>query len=249
MTFIKTTYAACLLACSTHTLAQQGPSELTWSLGIAAITSDQGYLDVGTETNLVPIIGLQYGDFSLLGPRASYKLFNNGQIELSAIGNLRFDGYEVADGDVFIGMEDRDMSFDAGIEAEIDTDFGEFGVALLHDITSTHKGFELSASYGIPFMFKNGRVMPYVSANYQSEDLADYYFGVKQNEATSSRAFYQLDATTNFEIGIGSDWMFNNKHIIKADISYSAYGSDIKDSPLIDKSGEAQILVGYAYVF
>lgn len=249
MTFMKSAYAACLLACSTHTLAQQESSDVTWSLGIAAISSDQGYVDVGTETNIVPIIGIQYGNFSLLGPRASYKIFTSDQFEISAIGNLRFDGYEAADGEIFTGMEDRDMSFDAGIEAEIDTSFGEFGLGLVHDVTSTHKGFELSASYGVPFMFENGRVMPYIAANYQSEDLADYYFGVQQNEATSSRAFYQLDATTNIEIGIGSDWMFNNKHYIKADISYASYGSDIKDSPLVDKSGEAQILVGYAYVF
>jgi outer membrane protein len=249
MTFKKSTLTACLLVCSTHTLAQKGPSDITWSLGVAVISSDQGYVDVGTETKLVPAVGIQYGNFSLLGPQASYKMFGNDQLEISAIGNLRFDGYEAEESDIFKGMEDRDMSFDAGIEAEIDTSFGEFGLGIVHDITSTHKGFELSASYGIPMMFKNGRVMLYVAANYQSEDLANYYYGVQQNEATSSRAFYEVDATTNLEIGIGSTWLFDNKHFIKADISYSAYGSDIKDSPLVDKSGQAQILVGYAYVF
>ncbi|MBQ4863637.1 MipA/OmpV family protein [Pseudoalteromonas sp. MMG013] len=249
MTLMKFGYVACLLTCATCAHANEPSSEFTWSLGIAAISQDQGYVDVGNETNLIPIVGLQYGNFSLLGPRASYKFFANQTLEISAIANLRFDGYEEADGDIFKGMDDRDMSFDAGIEAEIDMQFGEFGVEFTHDISSTHKGYELSASYGVPFMLNNGRIMPYIGANYQSDDLVDYYFGVMQNETISTRQFYQPGATTSFEIGVNSTWMFNKKHMIKADISYLSYGSDIKDSPLIDKSGSAQILVGYAYVF
>ncbi|WP_192507368.1 MipA/OmpV family protein [Pseudoalteromonas aurantia] len=249
MTLTKIGYMTCLLACSTYVHANTPSSELTWSLGIATISQDQGYVDVGNETNLIPIVGLQYGNFSLLGPRASYQFFANQTLEISAVANLRFDGYEQADSDIFKGMEDRDMSFDAGVEAEIDTQFGEFGVEFTHDISSTHKGYQLSASYGVPFMLNNGRIMPYIGANYQSDDLVDYYFGVMQNETISTRQFYQPGATTSFEIGVNSTWMFNKKHMIKADISYLSYGSDIKDSPLIDKSGSAQILVGYAYVF
>lgn len=243
--------ALTLMIASTSSTAMADESKpFRWGIGVAAVAQDQGYTDVGNETVVVPVVAIEYGNFSLLGPRANYKLYQSENFELSASAQLRMDGYEEDDGDIFKGMEDRDMAFDAGFEAEIDTSFGEFGLELMHDLTSTHEGFEFSASYGIPFRLEKGRVVPYISANYQSDKMVDYYYGVRAEEATASRQFYEPDAATSFEIGISSDWYFGRgKHMIKADISYSAYGSEIKDSPLVDKSGSTQLLLGYVYVF
>ncbi|MCF6442835.1 MipA/OmpV family protein [Pseudoalteromonas luteoviolacea] len=238
---------ALTLACSTASFAKE--QELKLGIGGAIIIQDEGYKGVGSETEFVPAIAVEYGDFRLLGPYASYTFYRSENFEIAATGMLRLDGYEQADDELFAGMEDRDMSFDFGFEAEIDTDFGEFGVKFTHDVSSTHEGYEASLSYGIPMRVKQGRIMPYVSANFTSEDLANYYYGVKRSEATTSRSFYEVDSATNMEIGISSDWFFGENHMIKADASYTAFDSTVKDSPLVDKSGTFQFLLGYVYVF
>ncbi|AOT10720.1 MipA/OmpV family protein [Pseudoalteromonas luteoviolacea] len=239
----------CTLAMVCSSVATAEEKELKLGIGGAFIVQDEGYKGVGSETEFVPAIAVEYGDFRLLGPYASYTFFETEHIEIAATGMLRLDGYEQADDALFSGMEDRDMSFDFGFEAEIDTDFGEFGIKFTQDVTSTHEGYEASLSYGIPMRVQQGRVMPYISANFASEDLANYYYGVKRSEATGSRAFYEVDSAANLEIGISSDWFFGKNHMIKADASYTAFDSTIKDSPLVDKSGTFQLLLGYVYVF
>ncbi|GEK10554.1 MipA/OmpV family protein [Pseudoalteromonas peptidolytica] len=239
------------IICSTQVLADAPPEspQLKWGIGAAIISQDQGYVGIGNETEFVPAVAIQYGNFSLLGPRANYKVYQTEQFEVSLSAHLRLDGFEANDSDYFIGMEDRDMSFDAGFEMEYDTSFGEFGFEFMHDVSSTHKGYEASVSYGVPFRFEDGRVFPYIAANFQSEDLVDYYYGVQATEALTNRAFYLGDSSTAFEVGIQSDWFLGKHHMIKADISYTSYGSEIKDSPLVDASGSAQIIFGYVYVF
>ncbi|KZN38489.1 hypothetical protein N480_12615 [Pseudoalteromonas luteoviolacea S2607] len=238
-----------VIAISTAAIGQEQDEELRFGLGGAVVTQDEGYKDVGSETQFVPAIAIEYGDFRLLGPYASYTFFKTDSFELAATGMLRLDGYEQADGDIFKGMEDRDMSFDFGLEAEIDTDFGEFGLKYTQDVTNTHEGYEATLSYGLPIMVEKGRIVPYIAASYASEDLTNYYYGVKANEATADRTFYQVDSATNFEVGVSSDWFFGQNHMIKADISYTSFDSSIKDSPLVDKSGTFQVLLGYVYVF
>jgi len=228
---------------------EKDQDEFKFGLGGALITQDEGYKDVGSETQFVPAIAIEYGNFRLLGPYASYTFFKTERIELAATGMLRLDGYEQDDSDIFKGMEDRDMSFDFGIEAEVDTDFGEFGLKYIQDVTNTHDGYEATLSYGIPLRVEKGQVVPYVAVSLASEDLANYYYGVKAAEATADRSFYQVDRATNFEIGIKSDWFFGKNHMIKADASYTSFDSAIKDSPLVDKSGSFQLLLGYVYVF
>ncbi|WP_440053124.1 MipA/OmpV family protein [Pseudoalteromonas sp. T1lg65] len=246
----KSLLVSTLALTSTAVLAEpQNNDELSWGIGLAVISQDQGYIDIGNETTFVPALAIKKGNFSLLGPRVSYKLVEAENYEVALSGHLRLDGYEADDADFFKGMEDRDMSFDLGFEVEYDTDFGEFGFEFMHDVTSTHEGYEASISYGIPVRYEDGRVVPYISANFSSEDLVDYYYGVKANEALANRPFYEGESTTNIEVGVSSDWFFGKHHMVKADISYTSYGSDIKDSPLIDKSGSLQIILGYVYVF
>lgn len=244
---LSTYLCAIALACSTAAASEE--PELKFGLGGAFIVQDEGYQGVGSETEFVPAIAVEYGNFRLLGPYASYTFYKTENFEIAATGMLRLDGYEQSDDPLFLGMEDRDMSFDFGFEAEIDTDFGEFGVKYTQDVTSTHEGYEASLSYGIPMRVKQGRIMPYIAANFASEDLADYYYGVRRSEATATRAFYEVDSATNFEIGISSDWFFGENHMIKADASYTSFDNTIKDSPLVDKSGTYQLLLGYVYVF
>ncbi|MCO7188565.1 MULTISPECIES: MipA/OmpV family protein [unclassified Pseudoalteromonas] len=245
----KTVSLISLALMSFSTLADDKEQGAQWGIGAAVVSQDQGYTDVGNETILVPALAIQYGNFSLLGPRGSYKVWQQENIEFSVVGQLRLDGYEEADGDIFLGMEDRDMSFDFGFEGEFDTEFGEFGFSFMHDVTSTHKGYEASVSYGVPFTLGDGRITPYVSASYLSEDLVDYYYGVLPTEQRAGRNAYTGDATMNLEVGVSSDWFFGRNHMIKADLSYTAYGSEIKDSPLIEQSGAVQLLLGYVYVF
>lgn len=229
--------------------AASAAADTQWGVGLAAISSNEGYVDVSAETNVVPALFIQTENFQLLGPMISYKLFESGDFKMAFKGQYRFDGYEEDDGDIFKGMEERKGAFDVGFEFGYETGLGDFSFSLLTDATSEHEGYELSASYSKPYRMENGVIAPYISVSNLSEDLVDYYYGVRQNEVSSTRAFYQGDSATNVEIGVNSQWMYSGKHMIVANASYTQFGSAIKDSPLIDESGSFQVILGYVYAF
>lgn len=228
---------------------QDNDQQSRWGLGIGAIVQDEGYVDIGSQSNPVPIVYYESENLFLLGPTFGYKIFNSENVEFSIAGQYRFDGFEAKDGDTFTDMEDRSGTLDMGFSAEYDSDFGNFSIQFLADVLGEHKGHEISLGYSKSFIIERNRLTPYANVSLLSEDLVDYYYGVRQNEVTSNRAFYQGDATTNFQLGVRYEWQFGKNHNIVTDASYVSFGDGIKDSSLVDSSGGFNFIIGYMYVF
>lgn len=241
----KNALALLLAAAATPAMAD----EVKWGIGLGGVLEDAGYKDVGSETNFLPVFYIETERFRLVGPSAAFELYSGSDFELSLVGQYRSDGYEAADGDIFNGMEDRDGSVDVGLEAEYETDFGDFELGVLADASGTHKGHEVSLAYSIPFTLSRGVISPYVAYELQSSKLVDYYYGVRESEATAWRPFYKPGSTNNVEVGINSEWLFGDRHGFVANVSFAKRGREIEDSPLIDSANETSLTLGYVYRF
>lgn len=224
-------------------------SESKWGIGLGGLVQDNGYIDLGTEVNLLPVIYYESGNFSVLGPQFHYEFADLEGFEFSFVGRLNFGGYEEDDGDIFIGMEERSGSIDLGVEVEYESDYGDFSFSYLTDATSEHEGSELSVKYSLPFIFESSMVTPYIGYVRQSEEMVDYYYGVRANEATLARPFYQGEAASSIEIGVQSLWRFGKHHNVVGNLSFATLADEIKDSPLVDASNNVSLILGYLYVF
>lgn len=111
----KFIFTVVLSAVTAATTSPRIFAESRWGLGLGAVISDQGYVDIGNEITPVPVIYYQSENFQLLGPNFSYKLTEIDDLAFSFTGQFRFDGYEEDDGDIFLGMDDRSGSFDLGL--------------------------------------------------------------------------------------------------------------------------------------
>lgn len=229
-------------------LAEEQPQS-RWGLGLGAIIQDQGYTDIGNESQVVPVLYYESENLEILGPNINYNLYSEGPFDFKLNAQYRFDGFKDDDGDIFIGMEERSGTIDLGFSVDYESDYGDFSFQYMADAGGEHKGNEISLSYQKPFFFERSILTPYFSATRMSEDLVDYYYGVRSNEVTANRGFYQGEATTNIDVGVRYDHRFDKHHSILADFAYTAYGSGIKDSPLVDSSGGMRLIVGYVYVF
>jgi outer membrane protein len=239
--------SAIAITASTAALAKK-PENL-WGLGLGAVISDQGYIGVSNEVTPVPVIYYQTENFQLLGPNFSYKLAEMSDLTFSITGQLRFDGFEEDDSDIFIGMDDRSGSFDLGLLVGYETNLGDFSAEFITDATNEHKGNEFSLTYSKSYDFETYSIKPYLTLTRQSEDIIDYYYGVHANEVTQNRALYLGEATTNAEIGVQANWRVGQHHNFITYASHTVYGSEIKDSPLIDASGSVNVILAYMYVF
>ena len=220
-----------------------------WGLGIGGIAGGEEYTDVSAEVNILPVVYIKTENFMLLGPRFGYEFASLGGLEITATGQFRLDGFEADDGDIFEGMEDRSEAFEGGLELEYKTDYGDFSFGVTTDLSNTHKGNEMSVSYSIPFILSHGVISPYISAEALSDDLVDYYYGVRTDEATTSRPVYIGESTMNINFGIQSQWKLGKHHQFIGHLEWTSFGDEIKDSSLVDASSSVDFIFGYVYVF
>lgn len=223
--------------------------ELSWGVGLGVISEDEGYIELGSDSMAVPIFIINYGDFYLMGPKFGYQLYGNDNYTFGLTGNYRLDGYEAEDSPFLIGMDDRDGTLDLGVEYSYDTGFGKIGIEVVADSLGTHEGYQADISFSYPINFDNGQLSPYIGAEYRSDDLVNYYYGVKNTEATQIRQSYQADSAVNLVMGIRSSWFSGPHHRFVAMLQFKAFDDSIKDSPIIDADSAYNMIFGYAYVF
>ncbi|MEM1190062.1 MAG: MipA/OmpV family protein [Pseudomonadota bacterium] len=229
--------------------AQERTGSIRWGLGVGGIIEDDGYLGLGSETNLLPVLHIETERFQLLGYQLQWNLAEFEHSEFSFVGGYRFDGFEADDADELEGMEDRDGTVDIGFSYEVETRFGDFEVSAVRDALSKHKGFEVSLEYGLTIPVWRGSLRPYVAYSYMSEDLANYYFGVEPDEAGAHRFAYEVGSASKTTFGVDSLWRLGDRHSLKFELSYTAFDSAIADSPIMERDDNPQLLFGYWYAF
>ncbi|MBV8624152.1 MAG: MipA/OmpV family protein, partial [Herbaspirillum sp.] len=84
---------------------------------------------------------------------------------------------------------------------------------------------------------------------WMNSNYVDYYFGVRQNEVTAQRAFYQGSSTANLVGGLRTDLRMTQSQSLFLDLRLTRYGSGITDSPLVDRNHAAAVRAGYLYRF
>jgi outer membrane protein len=232
-----------------HATDKYHEPELSWGVGLGIISEDEGYTELGSDSMAVPIFIVNYGKFYLMGPKFGYQLYGNDNYTFGLTGNYRLDGYEAEDSPYLMGMDDRDGTLDIGVEYSYDTGFGKIGIEVVADALGEHEGYQADISFSYPINFDNGQLSPYIGAEYRSDDLVNYYYGVKSTEATQIRQFYQADSAVNLVMGIRSTWFSGPHHRFVAMLQFKAFDDSIKDSPIIDADHAYNMIFGYAYVF
>ena len=56
---------------------KQDEPELSWCVGLAITSEDEGYTELGSDSTAVPIFINNYGKFYLMGLKFGYQLYGN----------------------------------------------------------------------------------------------------------------------------------------------------------------------------
>jgi outer membrane protein len=90
---------------------------------------------------------------------------------------------------------------------------------------------------------------PRLGASWQDKKYVDYYFGVRNSEVRIDRAAYVGKSGVTTEVGVRGMYMFDKTHSMFMDVGVSSLAKEIKDSPLVDRSTENSVFIGYLYSF
>ena len=220
-------------------------------VGAAVLVDKDGYRGVGADTLLIPGVSVRNKWIDLFGPQLDLRLVGSEDRSWWAGPRIeyRFDGYERADGTVFNGMEDRKGGAFFGVAAA--TPIGG-GFALEVDFVRagrSERGAVGSVQISRAFQARAWTFVPRIGAEYQSARYVDYYYGVRANEATSTRPAYRGTSATSAEVGLFTRLGLSRHQSVFINLNYERYPSVIRSSPLMDASGIAQAVIGYQYNF
>lgn len=255
---VRTSILAAALAHGILAHAQQPPGDpesTSWSLGAAVVSMQKPYIGMDRETKVLPMLRFENRYVRIFGPQIGLKLpgvdiGDSQKLNFSLIGKFDGSGYKAKDAPIFTGMSERKGGFWAGAEMEWKNDFADLQVSWMTDASNKSKGQKFSI--GLQKAWRVGQsvmLMPRVEAVWHDKKYVDYYYGVRASEARAGRPAYAGKAGTSAELGLRSVYMIDQRNSVFLDVSVSSLPKSIKDSPLVNRSTESRMLLGYTYRF
>lgn len=148
------------------------------------------------------------------------------------------------------GINNRNMSLEVGLEYLRAYHSLEMRLRLLHDALSVHDGVLATIEFTRPIYTRRTFFLPSVGVTFISQNAADYYYGIDEDEARRDRPVYQP----------GHGWIGSIKLYVERPISaswsligfagYHLFGNDLADSPIVSPRNDAYNLgLGLLWTF
>lgn len=186
--------------------------------------------------------------------REIFEWLNNSQlgIQFNAAGTSGFSPV-VTDPDVIpakpVEAPGRSLAVDGGLEMIYADDWGDIQLQVLGDLTNTHKGFEVWASYAFPWQSGDWNIVPSVGLNWKSSHLLDYYYGIRDYEVEQNRPAYKGSSGFNGFARLSVAYHINDNWGITGIAEYETLSRSIRNSPIVDEDGIGTLFIGLMYNF
>lgn len=249
------------LICAAAAFAQQPPGKddpegSSWGLGLAVMSAQKAYKGMDRETRALPMLSFENQYVKLSGPNLELKLPG---LELGDSQRLNFGivaklfgggGYEASDSPALAGMAERESGLWAGAKMEWENDVADVKLELLGDASGKSKGQRVVLGLERKWMLSPSvMLVPQVGVEWVDKKYVDYYYGVRAGEATAARAAYIGKATLNPEISLTGIYRFDKRQSLMLTAGVKSLGKEIKNSPIVDRTTENRVMLGYIYRF
>lgn len=227
----------------------------TWGLGVGAVSSQAPYIDIDRDNTALPLLYVENRYIRVFGPEIEFKLpslaiSDSQQLNFSIVGQYDGSGYKGSDATILNGMSERKGGFWAGAKVEWNTNFVDVGAEWLTDVSGNSEGQRLNVGLERTWQFGEHMLLtPRLGASWQDEESIDYYFGVRDSEVRFDRPAYKGESAINIEAGVRGIYQFDQHHSVLMGVEITGLADEIKDSPLVDRSTQNAVFVGYLYTF
>jgi len=222
-------------------------------VGGGAIISSKPYEGMDAKAYPVPLFAYEGKRLYFRGITGGYWLFTWNGLSIGPVLQPRFDGFEEDDSSALDGMDDREWSVDGGAGVSWLTDIGLFGLTFVSDLLGRHDGQELDFSYTILFKWGGFDFIPSTGVRWKSENLVDYYYGVRADEvrldpAPARLAYSGSDAVDPY-VRLAVRRKLVPRWSLLMAAQYEWLDSEITDSPIVDDGYDASFLLGLLYTW
>ena len=205
-------------------------------VGVGVITKTSPYR--GSDSAVVrPIPAISYlGDrLQVFGPSLSVGLVRSDRFGLAATAAYRVGAYEEDDSDYLEGLGDRRDTLMGGLSARFR---GPAGLVLRggyeHDLFDRVGGGLARAQIGKAVQRGSLTVTPQIGAEWVSDELAAYEFGVPADRARPGREAYNPGSAWNLEAGLSVFVELSGKWRLILSGSVQKLDDGLSSSPIVD---------------
>lgn len=198
----------------------------------------------------VPLASLRFGDYAYIDywQAGLYVLGNQEKtFGLAVVATPRL-GFNAHDGERLAGMTTRRSSLETGFSLDYGSDAGGLSLGYLHDVTGASDGgivrllgyrqVEISHEFGME---------AFVGIERLSSRVANYYYGVGDNETTVTRPFYKPGSATNLNAGLHFNYDFGQKSTVLFGYEVTRLGNPITSSPIVERRVGNLFYLGYGW--
>jgi outer membrane protein len=160
----------------------------------------------------------------------------------------RFEGTPYGDIPASLaGMGRREPGIDAGASAQVGGGWGIGFAEVLHDVSGASQGSELRVGYRYPW--RSGRLWlrPHAILGFRNNQLNNYYYGVRPDEAMPGRDAYTARGGFAPELGLYAAYSLTERWRVLAGYTVTRLPGSIGDSPIVDNRVQRQLTVGLMY--
>ncbi|MCT4714556.1 MipA/OmpV family protein [Enterobacteriaceae bacterium H18W14] len=225
-----------------------------WGVGVGAASTQKPYKDMSRDTTPVPLLYFENDYLHFFGTEGEIKLpalrFGETQrVNFGLIGRYEGSGYDADDASVLDGMTKRKSGFWGGAKAEWQSSWVNISADWTHDLSGNSKGQRVNIGAKRTWLLGDFALTPRVVATWHDKKYVDYYYGVRADEVRDWRQAWQGSSSFSAEFGLRSVYQFSSHHSLMLDLEATRLSSEVKDSPLVDRSTEDRIFLGYLYRF
>ena len=209
-----------------------------WSTGLGVMVMEQPYKGVDTEVLPLPLINYNSEHLVFASGNLWVNLAESENWSVGLIGEPDFLSYKAKDSKALAGMKDRKFSYRGGINLSVWGNYGVMSLDVSQDLLDKHDGNLVELTYSLPLELTDSiSLEPHLSYTRLSDDYADYYFGVRAEEARAGRSAYLVESGDILTVGVTGSYRLSERWQLTAMLEYQRLGDEIKDSPIVDKQG------------
>ncbi|TQV88032.1 MipA/OmpV family protein [Aliikangiella coralliicola] len=227
-----------LYSFSAFAFSGENNKEESFILGPGVFSIESPYIGGKTQTMAFPYIEYSWGPLFIEGGTLGSHIFGGDNWGIAAAIDGDFLGdTDRGDSNQLADMQELDDVINGSIKMFYHQNWGAIELSLSKDISDNHDGSSASLSYSYVVELGNWEVIPSVGANWFSEDVSNYYYGVSLVDARANRPFYSPDSGVNYNAGISTIYSFDKNNSLMLNLTTESYSDQIKDSSIVDKSG------------
>lgn len=225
-----------------------GTDHLDLSVGVGAVFAPRPYAGASEKLIPIPVFNVRYRWLFAEGIRGGVQFLRQGRLAGNIYLQANFDGLEADDSPALAGMENRSESADAGFEVAYRGRPVGFRVNALRDLLGRNNGQEFSVQVvsGAP-LGSRGFLLVGIGPRWMSAHRVDYYYGVREGEATPDRPAYTGTSSWNWDLTLGATARIAGKVAVFVLFSREAFGKPIEQSPIVDRTAGYSVISSVTY--